>query len=192
MTNRSASRPARPSRVQLLVTCLVDSLRPEVGFAVVDILERAGIAVDAPAGQTCCGQPAFNAGSWDDARAMARHVVDVFGASELPVVVPSGSCGDMVIHQAPALLADDPAYAARARELAGRTWELTEFLVDVLGMTQLGARSAGRVAYHPACHGLRGLGLEHQPEALLDQVAGISAVRSTRPGPAAASAACSP
>jgi L-lactate dehydrogenase complex protein LldE len=108
--------------VQLMVTCLIDSLAPGVGFAVVRVLERAGVTVEVPREQTCCGQPAFNAGCWDDARAMARHVVDVFGRSEAPVVVPSGSCGDMVIHQAPHLLADDPDYGDRAKALAARTY----------------------------------------------------------------------
>ena len=172
----SGSRPVpspRPTRVQLLVTCLVDSLRPEVGFAVVKVLERAGVSVDVPPAQTCCGQPAFNAGSWEAARDVARHLIDAFGDSALPVVVPSGSCGDMVIHQAPVLLAGDPVYGPRARALSQRTWELTEFLVDVLGVTGIGARASGRVAYHPACHGLRGLGLDRQPEALLDRVQGI-------------------
>lgn len=165
---------SRPTRVQLLVTCLVDTLYPDVGFAVVSVLERLGVAVEVPSGQTCCGQPAFNAGSWDEARAMARHLVDVFSASDLPVVVPSGSCGDMVIHQAPVLLADDPGYADRARALAARTHEFTAFLVDVLGVTDVGAADSGQVAYHPACHGLRGLGLERQPKALLDAVSGIT------------------
>jgi L-lactate dehydrogenase complex protein LldE len=158
--------------VQLMVTCLIDSLTPEVGFAVVRVLERAGVQVEVPRGQTCCGQPAFNAGCWNDARAMARHVVDVFGASDAPVVVPSGSCGDMVIHQAPHLLADDPDYADRAKALAGRTHELTAFLVDVLGVTEIGACFDGRLTYHPACHGLRGLGLNSQPRALVEGIRG--------------------
>jgi len=160
-------------KVQLLVTCLVDSLFPDVGFSVVNVLERLGVEVEVPAGQTCCGQPAFNAGSPDDARAMARHLIDVFGESDLPVVVPSGSCGDMVIHHAPALLADDPAYAERARKLAGRTHEFTAFLVDVLGVKDVGAAARDRVTYHAACHGLRGLGLDRQPGLLLDSIDGI-------------------
>ena len=159
-------------KVQLLVTCLVDSLFPDVGFSVVNVLERLGVEVEVPAGQTCCGQPAFNAGSPDDARAMARHLIDVF-AGDLPVVVPSGSCGDMVIHHAPALLADDPAYADRARTLAGRTHEFTAFLVDVLGVKDVGAAARDRVTYHAACHGLRGLGLDRQPGLLLDCIDGI-------------------
>jgi L-lactate dehydrogenase complex protein LldE len=164
---------ARPTRVQLLVTCLVDSFFPDVGFSVVSILERLGVTVEVPTGQTCCGQPAFNSGSWSDARAMARHLIDVFGGSDLPVIVPSGSCGDMVIHQAPELLRDDPDYGARAKALAARTYEFTHFVVDVLGVTDLSATGVGRVAYHPSCHGLRGLGLDRQPKALLDAVKGI-------------------
>jgi L-lactate dehydrogenase complex protein LldE len=167
----SGDRP-RPSRVQLMVTCLVDSLAPDVGFAVVRVLERVGIQVEVPPGQTCCGQPAFNAGCWGDARAMAKHTIDAFGDSEVPVVVPSGSCGDMVIHQAANLLADDPEYAGRAKTLADRTYELTAFLVDVLGITDIGARFDGRLTYHPACHGLRGLGLSTQPRALVEGLRG--------------------
>lgn len=163
------------SRVQLLVTCLVDRLYPDTGMAVVRILEKLGIEVHCPEGQTCCGQPAFNAGFPDDARAMARHTIDVFSASPDPVVVPSGSCGDMVIHHYAALLADDPAYAQRARDLAARTYELTAFLVDVLGVTDVGARRPGEsVAYHAACHGLRGLGLREQPMRLLAGIDGAT------------------
>src|SRR5690606_36337557 len=159
-TARTGGWPSRPTRVQLLVTCLVDSIAPRVGFAVVEVLERLGLEVEVPAGQTCCGQPAFNSGGWDEARAMARHLIDVFGDHpDVPVVVPSGSCGDMVIHQAPMLLENDPQYADRARALAARTFEFTQFLVDVLGVTDVGAISEGKIAYHPSCHGLRGLGV---------------------------------
>ena len=159
---------ARPARVKLLVTCLVDTVWPDVGFATVALLERLGLTVEVPDGQTCCGQPAFNSGSWDDARAMARHLIDVFGDDDTPVVVPSGSCGDMVIHQATHLLQDDALYGPRAAALAARTHELTAFIVDVMGVTDLGARTSAKVAYHPACHGLRGLGIAEQPLALLD------------------------
>lgn len=163
---------ARPTRVKLLVTCLVDTIYPQVGFATVALLERLGLDVEVPAGQTCCGQPAFNSGSWDDARAMARHLIDVFGDDDVPVVVPSGSCGDMAIHQAPHLLAGDQVYGPRAAALAARTFELTQFVVDVMGVTDVGATAAGRLTYHPACHGLRGLGVARQPIALLDAVQG--------------------
>lgn len=166
----AASSPARPERVQLFVTCLVDTVAPQVGLAVADVLERLGLRVHVPPDQTCCGQPAFNAGSWDRARAMARHLIDVFSPDPAPIVVPSGSCGDMVIHQAPHLLAGDPRYAEPARALAARTFELTRFLVDVLQVTDVGATCPGRLAFHPACHGLRGLGLTTEPQVLLDAV----------------------
>ena len=166
--SQSPAAPPRPTRVKLLVTCLVDTVWPDVGFATVALLERLGLTVDVPEGQTCCGQPAFNSGSWDDARAMARHLIDVFGDDDVPVVVPSGSCGDMVIHQAPHLLEHDTVYAIRAAALARRTHELTAFIVDVMGRTDLGARTDAKIAYHPACHGLRGLGVADQPLALLD------------------------
>lgn len=159
-------------RAQLLVTCLVDRMFPDTGMAVVRLLERLGVEVEYPERQTCCGQPAFNAGFLDDARAMARHTIDVFSASPAPVVIPSGSCGDMVIHQYAALLADEPAYAERARALAARSHELTQWLVDVLGVTDVGAVASESVAYHACCHGLRGLGVRDQPLALLDAVDG--------------------
>ena len=159
-----------PRAVQLLATCLVDHLYPRVGLAVADVLERAGLEVVVPEGQTCCGQPAFNAGCQDEARAMARHTVDVLTRSDAPVVVPSGSCADMLVHHAPALLAGEPDYGLRAAALAGRTYELTQFLVDVLGQVSCGACARDSMTYHPSCHGLRGLGLRAQPLALLDAV----------------------
>lgn len=159
-----------PRAVQLLVTCLVDHLYPDVGFAAAALLERAGLEVLVPDGQTCCGQPAFNAGYHDDARMMARHTVDVLARRDAPVVVPSGSCADMLVHHAPALLADDPDYGPRAAALSQRTYELTQFLVDVLGQTSCGACARESVTYHPSCHGLRGLGVRDQPIVLLDAV----------------------
>ncbi|MCB0212019.1 MAG: (Fe-S)-binding protein [Anaerolineae bacterium] len=159
--------------VQLFVTCLVDKFFPDTGFAVVDILEGLGLTVEFPLDQTCCGQPAFNAGFWDDASAMARYTIDILSQSDAPVVIPSGSCGDMIIHHYVDLLADDPAYAIKAQALSARTYEFTQFLVDVLGVTELNSTAVGCVAYHASCHGLRGLGLKNQPQKLLDQVAGI-------------------
>lgn len=167
----------RPTRVQLLVTCLIDRFFPETGHSVVQLLERAGVTVEVPDLQTCCGQPAFNAGYTDEARALARHTIDVLSASDAPVVIPSGSCGDMVIHQYAQLLADEEAYAHRARALAARTYELTTFLVDVLGITDVGAASPCRLAYHECCHALRGLGVHEQPLTLLCHVQG----EGTRP-----------
>ena len=156
----------RPSRVQLLVTCLVDHFRPETAEAVVALLEREGLAVEVPDGQTCCGQPAFNAGARVDAAAMARHTVGVLSRSTAPIVVPAGSCADMLIHHAPMLLANDHAWAERARDVAARTFEFSEFMVDVLGVSQQ-PTAPGSLTYHACCHGLRGLGIDEQPRTLL-------------------------
>ena len=167
---------ARPDRVQLLVTCLIDQFYPDTGMSVVRVLERLGLTVEFPAGQTCCGQPAFNAGFVDEARDMARHTIDVLSKSDAPVVIPSGSCGDMMIHHAAKLLADDPGYGPKAADVASRTYEFTQFLVDVLGVTDVGAIApapAGLVTYHASCHGLRGLGVKAQPAALLEHVHGL-------------------
>ena len=103
--------------VNLFVTCLMDALFPDAAQAVVDVLEHLGVRVSAPEGQTCCGQPAFNAGYWEQARSMARHTIDVFDGSAGPVVIASGSCGAMLKHQYPALFRDDPVYGPRAQAL---------------------------------------------------------------------------
>ena len=108
--------------VQLFITCLVDQFFPDAGFAVVEILEELGLTVEFPQGQTCCGQPAFNGGFWDDARAMARHTIDVLWQREAPVVIPSGSCADMIVHHYAEILAGDPDYASKASDVAGRTF----------------------------------------------------------------------
>jgi len=162
-----ATMASRPSRVQLFATCLVDRFFPEVGHATVAALERAGVEVDVPADQTCCGQPAFNGGFTDEARAMARQTIDVLSMHQDPVVVPSGSCADMIVNHYPELFERDPVYGPKARELASRTWELSEFLVDVLRTTDPGIRTTTRLAYHASCHGLRGLGLRTAPRQLL-------------------------
>ena len=164
-------------RVQLLATCLVDAFFPGVGEAVVMVLTRAGFDVTFPPDQTCCGQPAFNAGFWDEARRMARHTIEVFEASPDPVIIPSGSCAHMIRHGYLELFADDPAWLARVRKLAAKTSELSEFLVDRIGQVNLGASSAARVAYHPSCHLLRGLGVDRQPQALLGAVEGLQVLR---------------
>jgi L-lactate dehydrogenase complex protein LldE len=168
-----------PTTAQLFVTCLVDAFYPEVGFSVVEILERLGVRVHVPDGQTCCGQPAFNAGFWEDARAMARHTLDVLDAADGPIVIPSGSCADMIVHQYAELFgsagggAVDEVYRAKAARVAARTFELTQFLTDVLGKEDVGAASTGSVAYHACCHGLRGLGVLRQPQCLLANVEGL-------------------
>ena len=166
-----------PRRVALFVTCMVDTLYPEVGLAAAELLERHGVEVVFPYEQTCCGQPAFNAGFRDEARALARRYLDVFepfirqGVVDA-IVVPSGSCAAMVTHFYSALF-EDPSMAAdrrRAEELAAVTFELTEFLVDVLGVTATGARFEGKVTYHASCHLLREMGIDEQPRTLLANV----------------------
>jgi len=164
-------------RVQLFATCLVDALFPGVGGAVVSTLTRAGVEVTFPPDQTCCGQPAFNAGYWDEARRMARHTIEVFLAEPDPVVIPSGSCAQMIRHGYLELFADDPAWLERAHALAAKTSELSEFLVDRIGQADLGASAGGRVAYHRSCHLLRGLGVDRQPQALLQAVEGLEVHR---------------
>lgn len=162
--------PPRPSRAHLLVTCLVDAFFPETGEAVVRVLERLGVAVDFNPAQTCCGQPAFNSGFEDEARQLARYTVDLFSGDDRPVVVPSGSCADMIVHRFPALLSDDERYRERARALSARTFEFTQFLARVIGVSDVGARCSGCLAYHASCHGLRGLGVRDEPMRLLDHV----------------------
>jgi len=156
--------------VQLFTTCIVDTLYPEIGKAVVKVLRRAGVRVELPAGQTCCGQPAFNAGMRAQARSIARHTIRVFEKTRGSIVAPSGSCVAMIRHGYLELFADDPDWLPRARSLAERTFELTEFLVDRLGVTDLGARHPGKITYHSSCHLLRDLGVDRQPHALLAAV----------------------
>jgi len=165
--------PARP-RVGLFVTCLVDLFRPEVGFAAVKLLEDAGCAVEVPAAQTCCGQPAWNSGDRADTEAIAKGVIAAFEGFDY-VVVPSGSCGGMLRKHYPELFRDDPACATRARDLAARTWELVSFLADVRGVTRedIDAGYDGVVTYHDSCLGLRELGVKGQPRDLLAGVSGL-------------------
>jgi L-lactate dehydrogenase complex protein LldE len=162
--------------IQLFITCLVDTFFPETGEAIVEVLTRLGLRVDFPPGQTCCGQPAFNAGLRAEARPLAEHTIRVFESAPGPVVIPSGSCAAMVRHGYPELFKDDPAWLARAQTLAARTYEFTEYLVDVLGVTDLGARWDGLLTYHPSCHLLRGLGVDRQPRALLARVKGAQVI----------------
>ena len=156
--------------VQLFVTCILDTLYPETGEAVVRVLRRAGAQVDFPSGQTCCGQPAFNAGIRAQARQMAQHTIQVFESTSGWVVIPSGSCAAMVRHGYLELFQNDPVWYPRAQALADRTVELTEFLVDKLGVIDLGARFPAKIAYHASCHLSRGLGITQQPKLLLGAV----------------------
>jgi L-lactate dehydrogenase complex protein LldE len=151
-----------------MITCLGDVFFPDVGTATVRLLRRLGVEVDFPGGQTCCGQPHFNSGYHDDARTLARHTIQAFAGDRL-VVTPSGSCAAMVKLEYPPLFYEDLIWHGRAEDLARRTHELSDFLVNVLKMEDLGARYPGKVTYHMACH-LRGLGLQSEPERLLRKV----------------------
>ena len=171
---RLAERP-RPSRVALFVTCLGDVFYPEVGEATVRLLHRLGIAVDFPLGQTCCGQPAFNAGFRQPARDVARRNLALFANAEY-IVAPSGSCTAMWRVFYPELFADDPVLGEQAEALAARTYELAEFLVHVVGVERLGAVFHGKVTYHASCHLLRELGVAEEPRRLISQVEGTELV----------------
>jgi len=163
--------PGRP-RVGLFVTCLVDLIRPSVGFAAVKLLEQAGCTVEVPGAQTCCGQPAYNSGDRADAAALARQTIGAFAGYDY-VVAPSGSCAGMLKKHYPELLAHDEAWAGKARDFAERVHELISFLVDVRGMSAVDASFEGRVTYHDSCSGLRELGIKSQPRRLLSSVKGL-------------------
>lgn len=158
--------------VGLFVTCLVDLVRPQVGFAAVKLLEQAGCEVHVPAAQTCCGQPAWNAGDNGNAAAIARNVVDAFEGFDY-VVAPSGSCAGMLRRHYPEALKDDPRYAARARALAERSHELISFIVRVRGMASVTARCPKSFCYHDSCSSLREMGVRDEPRALLASVEGL-------------------
>jgi L-lactate dehydrogenase complex protein LldE len=153
-------------RVALFITCVNDAVFPAAGIATVKLLERLGVEVDFPAGQTCCGQPQFNTGYRRESEPLVRRTARVFEGYEY-VVTPSGSCAAMVRQHYPRL------GGARGEELAARTYELTEFLVDVLGVTDVGAYFPHTVTYHPSCHGVRLLGLGDRPRRLLAAVEGL-------------------
>jgi L-lactate dehydrogenase complex protein LldE len=167
-------------RVALFVTCLVDLYRPSVGFAAIRLLEQAGCLVEVPPSQTCCGQPAFNAGDRATARDLARNLVDAFAGYD-HVVAPSGSCAGMIAHHLPTLFEDDPPYRAKATDLAARTHELVSFLRDVMGVAKVDARFEGSVTYHDSCAGLREMGVKAQPRALLAGVAGLTLTEMADP-----------
>jgi L-lactate dehydrogenase complex protein LldE len=159
-------------RVALFVTCLVDLFRPTIGFAAVRLLEEAGCTVEIPRVQTCCGQPAYNSGDRDGAKAIALQVLEAFEGYD-NIVAPSGSCAGMIRRHYPELFADDPVVLPRAQHLAARTWELVSFLVDICGTQAVTARWHRRVTYHDACSGLRELGVKAQPRRLLASIGGV-------------------
>jgi L-lactate dehydrogenase complex protein LldE len=157
-------------RIQLFVTCMIDSLFPQIGEAVFEVLSLASVQIHFPTDQTCCGQPTYNAGYHDNAKSLAKRTIETLTRSDDPVVIPSGSCATMIRKEFSELFREDPPWNQRAQTLAARTYELSEFLVDVLDQTKFHASFNGRIAYHPSCHLLRGLGVQTQPLDLLNQV----------------------
>jgi L-lactate dehydrogenase complex protein LldE len=170
-TAPAAPHKATPPTVALMVTCLVDMLRPSVGFASVKLLEDAGCTVEVPP-QTCCGQPNHNSGDRKGAAAMARTMIAAMEGYDY-VIVPSGSCAATVIKDYPQILADDPHWAARAEALAARTHEIVSFLTDILDIQAVSARFPAKATYHDSCSGLRSLGIKEQPRKLLASVDGL-------------------
>ncbi len=167
-----SSAPSSMPRVALFVTCLADAMRPSVGFAALKLLQDAGCKVEVPMQQTCCGQPAFNSGDTRDTAVLARRFIELFEPYDY-VVGPSGSCVGMTRAHYPEALADDPPWAARARRLGERTFELMSFLVDVMHYKPTGVKLPATATYHDSCSGLRELGVYEQPRALLGAVGGL-------------------
>ena len=159
-------------RVGFFVTCLVDLMRPGIGFAAIRLLEAAGCEVVVPRSQTCCGQPAYNSGDRVSAKALASKVLDEFEGFDY-VVVPSGSCGGMIRTRFPDLFRDDPAGLERCKRLCDRTYELTDFLVNVARLDAVPGNLNGTITYHDSCAGLRELSVKTQPRQLLAKVPGL-------------------
>ena len=161
--------------ITLFVQCIVDGMYPEAGEAMVAVFRHLGFTMDYPPDQTCCGQPAFNSGYRSQARTAAKHFIEVFENSG-PIVCPSGSCVAMVRHHYPELFQDDPSWLARAKAVGEQTYEFTEYLVDVLGLNDVGAAFNGKITYHDSCHLLRTLGIAKQPRQLINGVKGVDFV----------------
>jgi len=162
---------SRTPRVGLFATCLVDALRPNIGFSALELLRAAGCDVAIPKAQTCCGQPAYNSGDDANARKLARQVIEIFEDFDY-LVAPSGSCA-LMIRSYPELFSHDSALADRARKLAARTYELLSFLVDVRGFRPVGVSCKASATYHDTCSGLRGLGVKAAPRELLAAIDGL-------------------
>ncbi len=160
--------------VILFIPCFMDALYPRAGISMVEILKHLGHQVVCPERIACCGQPPFNSGYWDEARTIAAPVLAQLKEAEA-VVIGSGSCGAMVKNFYPELFAKTPQ-AELAKQVASRTWEFSDFLVNKLGVTDLGAKFPHKVTYHDGCHGLRELGIKTSPRALLSKVGGLQLV----------------
>ena len=167
-------------RVGLFVTCLVDMMRPRIGFAALKLLESAGCKVVVPAAQTCCGQPGYNSGDRKSALALARKVLAEFEACDY-VVAPSGSCAGMIRTHYPDLFAGLPAELERAGRLCAKTFELTDFLTNIAKLDRIDAKFDGTITYHDSCSGLREMGVKAQPRALLAKVAGLKLAEMNEP-----------
>ena len=179
-------------RVALFIPCFIDQLYPQVGIAMVKVLQRLGVTVSYPAEQTCCGQPAFNTGYWNEARHLAERFVEIFADADA-IVSPSGSCTAMVRNFYPELLGVaaavpaaknpvpglPPGTAAATKHSCAKTFEFSEFLVKHLGVTDVGATFPGKVTYHDSCHALRELRLKNEPRQLLQHVKGLELVEMT-------------
>ena len=168
------------TNVTLFIQCIVDSVFPKVGQSMVRVLDRLGVSMDYPPDQTCCGQPAFNSGYRGEARAAAKRFIEIFEDAET-IVCPSGSCVDMVRNHYADLFEDDSRWLDRSQHVAGKTFEFSEFLVDVLKVEDVGASFNERVTYHDSCHLMRGIGVSRQPRALIARVEGIDFVEMHDP-----------
>jgi L-lactate dehydrogenase complex protein LldE len=169
---QAASRPPAKPRVGFFVTCLVNLVRPEIGFSAIKLLEQAGCVVDVPVAQTCCGQPGYNSGDSAVARQLAKQVLQTFEGYDY-VVLPSGSCAGTIRGDSPELFKGDPDLRARFDALGERTYELTDFLVNVMQVKALDSRFTGKLTYHDSCAGLRYLNVKTQPRQLLALVPGV-------------------
>jgi L-lactate dehydrogenase complex protein LldE len=169
---KGAQAVSAPGRVQLMATCLCDVYYDDVAVAAVEVLEHLGCTIAVPEDQTCCGQPAFNAGDWSAARRVALHTARVFDG-DAPVIIPSGSCARMVTHGTGILFEREPDAGARA--LAGRGWELCDFIVNGLGVTRWPGRFDAKVAFHRSCHS-RGMAYGDAALTLLESIEGLSLV----------------
>ena len=178
-TARDRRYPQKPADVYLFATCLIDQFAPEAGLDTIRLLEREGIKVHFPEQQTCCGQPAYNSGYPEEARAVARQQLGLF-PQPWPVVVPSGSCAAMMRHNYPKLFADDPSLLAKSLELSERIFELTEFLVHVVNFKQQDLGMPCTVALHTSCHARREMGSHETSVALLDSLENLNVVEQAR------------
>ncbi|MHB1246799.1 MAG: (Fe-S)-binding protein [Sulfuriferula sp.] len=162
-------------RVGLFVTCLVDAMRPSIGFATLNLLEAAGCEVIVPERQTCCGQPGYNSGDREAARALALKVLEEFETCDY-IVAPSGSCAGMIRTHYPDLFRNDPALQSRIERLSQHTYELTDFLTSVVKLAVIPSRFKGTITYHDSCSGLHELGIQDQPRALLAKLPDVTLI----------------